>query len=175
MNIGIVGLGLIGGSLAKALKQETPHIVLGRDINAQVVCKAKLFDAIDEELTNKRIGICDIIILAVYPSDTVQFLVDHADEIAPGAIIVDTCGVKDVICRRAFSIARDHGFVFIGGHPMAGTEYSGFEYAQHTLIKNASMIMTPAARCTYRVARQAEKTICKHRIYPHSDNNAQGA
>jgi prephenate dehydrogenase len=143
MNVGIVGLGLIGGSLAKALKQDTPHIVLGRDINDQVVCKAKLFDAIDEELTDKRINICDIIILAVYPADTVRFLTDHADDIAPGATVVDTCGVKDAVCRRAFSIARDHGFVFIGGHPMAGTEYSGFEFAQHSLIKNASMIMTP--------------------------------
>ncbi len=143
MNIGVVGLGLIGGSLAKAIKANSDHIVYGMDISAPVVYKAKLLDAIDDELTSDRIGLCDIIIVAIYPHDTVSFLQEHSSHIKKGSIVVDCCGVKEFVCKNAWELAEQYGYTFIGGHPMEGLEKSGFEHAKKNLFNNASMIFVP--------------------------------
>ena len=143
MEIGIVGLGLIGGSLAKTIQMHTEHTVYGRDLRQPVVLKAKLIDAIDGELTDSRIETCDLLILALYPDDTVAFLRENADRIRPGTIVVDCCGIKRPVCNAAFPLARAHGFTFVGGHPMAGIEHSGFDFAKGTLFEGASMILVP--------------------------------
>ena len=87
MNIGVVGLGLIGGSVAKSIKQTTPHTVLGYDIDDNVVRMAKLIEAIDLPLDEARIGICDMLILALYPRDIVRWVTDNAEKIAKGAVV----------------------------------------------------------------------------------------
>lgn len=143
MNIGVAGLGLIGGSLAKAIKANTDHTVFGTDLYAPVIYKAKLLDAIDEELKPEDIEKCDIVILAVYPQDTVALLEQNAGRFKKDSIVVDCCGVKGAICKRAWEIARAHHFTFIGGHPMEGIEKSGFEHSKKTMFKNASMIFVP--------------------------------
>lgn len=143
MNVGIVGLGLIGGSIAKAIKQNTDHIVFGKDILETVVLKAKLLSAIDEELTDQTLEQCELVIIALYPGDTVKFIEENAAKFKKGALVVDCCGVKRVICAAAQPLAEQNGFTFVGGHPMAGIEKSGFEYSMESLFKNASMILTP--------------------------------
>lgn len=143
MTIGIVGLGLIGGSIAKAIKENTTHTVLGMDIEASVVYKAKLIKAIDGELTAEKLATCDLVIIALYLEATIAFLTQNAALFKKGGIVIDCCGVKREVCSVAESTARDNGFTFVGGHPMAGIEFSGFEYSKKNLFEKASMIVTP--------------------------------
>lgn len=142
MEIGIVGLGLIGGSLAKAISQNTDHTVYGYDTSDQVIKKAVLVDAIEQPLNEKLLSQCDIVIVALYPHDTIEYIRKHADLFKPGAIVVDCCGVKKPVCDELIPLAEEKGFLFVGGHPMAGIEHSGFTYAKKSLFNNASMIFT---------------------------------
>lgn len=142
MEIGIVGLGLIGGSLAKAISQNTDNTVYGCDTSDQVVKKAVLVDAIEQPLNDKLLSQCDIVIVALYPHDTIEYVRKHADLFKPGAIVVDCCGVKKPVCDELIPLAEEKGFLFVGGHPMAGIEHSGFTYAKKSLFNNASMIFT---------------------------------
>ncbi len=143
MNIGVVGLGLIGGSVAKALRENTPNTVLGCDINRTVVDKAKLLEAIDLELTEERIPVCDVVILALYPKDIIAWAQAHADQLRPGCILMDCGGVKQVVCDALFPLFKDRPVTFIGAHPMAGVERSGFDNARSSMFRNASIILTP--------------------------------
>lgn len=143
MKIGIVGLGLIGGSIAKAIKQNTEHEVLGTDLQESVIFKAQLLDAIDGRMAEDMVGDCDYIILALYPGAAVEYMKTHKDVIKKGAVVIDCCGVKEAVCAEINPIAAEQGFSYVGGHPMAGIEFSGFEHSQKTLFKHASMVLTP--------------------------------
>ena len=143
MEIGIVGLGLIGGSLAKAISQNTDHTVYGTDLSEQVVRKAVLVDAIEQPLTDELLPQCDIVIVALYPQATIDYVKEHAHLFRKESIVVDCGGIKKLICDTLIPLAEDHGFLFVGGHPMAGLEHSGFTYAKKSLFNNASMIFTP--------------------------------
>ncbi len=144
MLIGIAGLGLIGGSIAKALKYKTDNTVLGYDIDRGVLLKAKLLGAVDDELNDENISKCDIIITGLYPQDTLDFINSKADKIKKGAIVLDSCGVKGVICEPLWKTAKENGFSFYGAHPMAGLHFSGFEYSEVNMFLNASMIIVPS-------------------------------
>ena len=146
MNIAIIGLGLIGGSLAKAFKETKEHKIFGTDRDKSVVFKAKLVEAIDEPLTDENIGDCDIVITAIYPTDTVNFITENAPRFKKGALVFDTCGVKEVVCEPIWEYCSDYDFTFIGGHPMAGREFSGFDYSKKNLFSGASMILVPHDR-----------------------------
>ncbi len=143
MKIGIVGLGLIGGSIAKAIKQNTEHEVFGTDLQDSVILKAQLLEAIDGKLAEDMIGECDYIILALYPGATVEYMHLHRSSFKQGAVVIDCCGVKEAVCTELYPIAAEQGFSYVGGHPMAGIEFSGFEHSQKSLFKHASMILTP--------------------------------
>lgn len=143
MEIGIVGLGLIGGSLAKAISQNTDHTVYGTDISEQVVRKAVLVDAIEQPLTDELLPQCDIVIVALYPQATIDYVKEHASLFKKDSIVVDCGGIKQLVCDELIPLAEEHGFLFVGGHPMAGLEHSGFTYAKKSLFNNASMIFTP--------------------------------
>ena len=143
MEIGIVGLGLIGGSLAKAIRQNTDHTVYGTDLSEQVVRKAVLVDAIEQPLTDELLPQCDIVIVALYPQATIDYVKEHAHLFRKESIVVDCGGIKKLVCDTLIPLAEDHGFLFVGGHPMAGLEHSGFTYAKKSLFNNASMIFTP--------------------------------
>ena len=144
MNIAIVGLGLIGGSIAKAIKYNTDNTVYGYDIDRGVLLKAKLLGAVDEELTSDILPTCDMVILGLYPNDTLEFVRTHADKIKKGAIVMDSCGVKRVVCEPLWKEASENGFTFIGAHPMAGLHFSGFEYSDVGMFSEASMIIIPS-------------------------------
>lgn len=143
MNIGIVGLGLIGGSLAKTIKLKTEHKVIGCDKNQQTIMQAQLMDALDEEMDKTNLPTCDMVLVALYPAGIVEWVKEHAAQFKPGALVIDCGGVKQEICRQLVPLAKAGGWYFIGGHPMAGREFSGFKYAKDDLFDNASMILTP--------------------------------
>ncbi len=143
MNVGIVGLGLIGGSLAKTIKLRTGHRVLACDIDLQTILQAQLMDAMDEELDDRNLPACDMVLVALYPAAIVEWISEHAPLFKPGALVIDCGGVKQEICRPLAPLAREGSWHFIGGHPMAGREFSGFKYAKDDLFDNASMILTP--------------------------------
>ena len=143
MEIGIAGLGLIGGSLAKAINQNTDNTVYGFDISEQVMHKAVLVNAIEQPLTDELIPQCDIIIVALYPKDTIDYVMSHAALFKKNGIVCDCSGVKRIVCEQLIPFAEENGFLFVGGHPMAGREHSGFTYAKKSLFNNASMIFTP--------------------------------
>lgn len=146
MNIAIVGLGLIGGSLAKAIQSRTSFSVYGFDIDRAVAHAALAEGAIDESLTPDNLKDCELVIIALYPKDAVAYVTQHAHQIAPDAVVVDCCGVKRIVCAPLSVVAQDNGFVFVGGHPMAGTEKSGYQAARDDLFDGASMIVTPDER-----------------------------
>jgi prephenate dehydrogenase len=148
MKIGIVGLGLIGGSIAKAIKQNTEHEVFGTDLQDSVIFKAQLLEAIDGRLTEELIGECDYIILALYPGATVEYVKAHRSSFKKGAVVIDCCGVKEAVCSEIYPVAAEEGFSYVGGHPMAGIEFSGFEHSQKGLFKHASMVLTPQTDMT---------------------------
>ena len=144
MTAGICGLGLIGGSMAKAYKA-AGHTVLGYDKDEASLGYAELSGIIDGVLTNERISECDIVFIALYPQAAIEYL----EQIAPfvtntKTVIMDLCGTKKQICARGFELAAQYCFTFVGGHPMAGKQYSGIKYAKETLFKNAPMVLVPA-------------------------------
>ena len=143
MKIAIIGLGLIGGSMAKAIKENTGHAVYGTDLNDTVVKKARLIGAIDEALTDEILGDCDLTLVALYPQAAIRFIEEKQEIFKKNSIVLDCCGVKRIVCSQAEPIALKCGFVFMGGHPMAGLEHSGFDHAEKALFQNASMILTP--------------------------------
>ena len=142
MITGIVGLGLIGGSFAKAY-HTAGHTVYAKEIDRQVLSFAELSDAVDGELTKDNIGECDLILVCVYPQAVIDFLADMGPYIGKHPVVIDCCGTKRVPMFEGEKIAQKYGFLYIGGHPMAGTQFSGFKYAKETLFKGAPMVIVP--------------------------------
>lgn len=155
--IGVIGLGLIGGSMAKALHQNTEHAVYGYDQNETVTLKAKLVNAMEGVLSTDMLPFCDFVIIALYPGATLDFLRENQSRFKEGAVVLDCCGVKRIVCREAEELARKNNFVFMGGHPMAGLEHAGFEYAKRALFDNASMVLTPAKKTPIEVVERVKK------------------
>ena len=142
MTIGIVGLGLIGGSFAKAY-HAAGWTVLGYDTDESVLSFAQLADAVDEPLTMDNIGSCELVLLCVRPQAAIDYLHQAAPRIGEKPLVIDCCGTKRVVCSQAFPLAKEYGFRYLGGHPMAGTQYSGFGHARANLYHNAPMVIVP--------------------------------
>ena len=142
MKVGIVGLGLIGGSAAKAFKA-AGHIVYAFDINSTVVGYAQIEGTVDSELTDKNIGACDLLLLSATPQAVINYLKENAHKINQSTMVVDFCGTKRLVCQTAFEMADKYGFTFVGAHPMAGLQYSGYKYSRANLFSGASLIMVP--------------------------------
>jgi len=143
MNIGIVGLGLIGGSIAKAYKRVEGITVLGSDQDNSIIEFARMAEAIDGKLTSDNLTECQCIILATYPAGVIEWVTTHAARIPKDTLVIDCSGTKAKICETLFPIAKEHGFTFIGGHPMAGHHQSGFKYSRDDLFDGAQMIIVP--------------------------------
>lgn len=152
MIIGIVGLGLIGGSMAKAIKEFTDHTVLGLDQDPKTQARALAEGALDGPLGEETLSQCQVLLLALYPQATIDFLMQHAGKIVKGAWVVDLCGVKEPVCRAITPLSNRHGFHFVGGHPMAGRERSGYGAAEARLFCGASMLLTPVESATGELA-----------------------
>jgi prephenate dehydrogenase len=143
MTVGIIGLGLIGGSMAKAYKENSGATVLAADRDSTIVEYARLQGTVDGELTAETIPSCDLILIALYPRAAMEYLKNTAHLIAKEALVIDLCGTKRTICEAGFALAEQYGFTFVGGHPMAGLHHSGFKYARGNLFHGASMVLVP--------------------------------
>ena len=142
MKIGIVGLGLIGGSLAKAYRNDG-HTVYGYDSDGAILGFAQLSDVLHGILSENTIGLCEAIFIAINPGSTVAYLEVAAPGIAKNTLVIDCCGIKRSVCERCFPIAAEYGFTFVGGHPMAGSHQAGYKNSRADLFHNASMILVP--------------------------------
>ena len=142
MTVGILGLGLIGGSLARAYALEG-HTVYAADQDSQILSFAILAGAVHGRLDESVISQCDLILLAIYPDGCATWLEDNAPHIPKTALVIDCCGIKSEICSRCFPLADLHGFTFVGGHPMAGSQFSGFRYSRADLFEGAPMVLVP--------------------------------
>lgn len=142
MKVGILGLGLIGGSLARAYAMEG-HTVCAIQRNETMLSFAMLAGAVHERLSEETIPQCDLILLAIYPGGCIHWLEQNAPLIRSGALVIDCCGIKREICARCFPLAEKYGFTFVGGHPMAGSQFSGFKYSRADLFEGAPMVLVP--------------------------------
>ena len=142
MTVGIVGLGLIGGSFAKAYKANGA-IVLAKETDKSILEFALMSGAVDKELTEANIKDCELLLIALYPRAAIEFLKETGPIINKDTIVIDCCGTKKQVCEIGFEVAKQYGFTFVGGHPMAGIEQSGFKYSKASLFKGAAMIIVP--------------------------------
>lgn len=147
MKIAIIGLGLIGGSLARRLHGFYDAEIVAYNRTAQTLETAKQDGAIDEGYTNAGDAMegADLIIMCLYPKLNVDFIKENLDRIKPGAIITDVTGVKEYIAVELEKILPDN-VDFIGGHPMAGREVGGYQSSTDTLFEKASYILTPSKK-----------------------------
>ena len=142
MKVGILGLGLIGGSLARAYALEG-HTVFAAEKDEQMLSFAMLAGAVHGRLDPQTIGQCDLILLAIYPDGSASWMEENARLVASDALVMDCCGIKQEICHRCFPLAQEFGFTFVGGHPMAGSQFSGFKYSRADLFEGAPMVLVP--------------------------------
>ena len=142
MTVGIVGLGLIGGSFARAYALEG-HEVLAYNRTVSVTEFAMLSGAVHGHLTEENIHTCDLLLLCLYPQASVDYLGEMAPKIQKNCLVLDCDGTKRAVCEAAFPIAQRYGFTFVGGHPMAGTHFSGFKYSRANLFEGAPMVIVP--------------------------------
>ena len=142
MSVGIVGLGLIGGSFAKAY-HEAGATVLAWNRSRSVLDFAMMSGAVDGELAEDNVAACDLVLIALYPEATIEWFRRMAPHIGSHPVVLDCGGTKRTICAACFPIAEEHGVTFLGGHPMAGTQYSGFKNAKATMYHGAPMVIVP--------------------------------
>ena len=142
MNVAVIGLGLIGGSLARAYSL-AGHTVYAIQRNESMLSFAMLAGAVHGKLNEQTIPQCDLILLAIYPDGSASWLERNAHLVSKDALVMDCCGTKQEICRRCFPLAKEYGFTFIGGHPMAGSQFSGFKYSRSDLFQGAPMVLVP--------------------------------
>lgn len=142
MTVGILGLGLIGGSLARTYALEG-HRVFAAEKDEKMLSFAMLCGAVEGKLDSETIPKCDLILLAIYPAGSASWLEENAWLISRNTLVMDCCGVKREICRRCFPLAEKYGFTFVGGHPMAGSQFSGFKYSRANLFAGQPMVLVP--------------------------------
>jgi prephenate dehydrogenase len=191
MKVGVLGLGLIGGSLARAYAA-AGHTVFAAEKDENMLSFAMLTGAVQGNLDEKTAAECELLLLAVYPAACAAWLESHAHLISKDALVIDCCGIKQEVCDRCFPIAEAHGFTFVGGHPMAGSHYSGFKYSRANLFKGAPMVLVPPVfddmmlldrvkealapcqfgRFSVTTARQHDKMIAFTSQMPHIASNA---
>lgn len=159
MTVGIVGLGLIGGSFAKAYSDNDEHKVLAYDIDEQTMKAAYDAKNIDGELNRDNISACNLILVALYPQAAIDYIREMAPYISDDTMVIDCCGIKQYVCDSCFPIAREYGFTFVGGHPMAGRHFSGFEYSTKTMYNGSSMILVPENMADTAVIERAKQLL----------------
>ncbi len=155
MNILVVGLGLIGGSLCKAMKKYTHHTVFGENRNKEIEEYAMRDIAIDHKFSGDYSNI-DLIIISLYPEASEKYLADHAHEMAKGTLITDVCGIKGDFAERMKKLADDNGLRYVGMHPMAGKEFGGYQNSTADLFIKANFVITADNDCDEAGVRTLE-------------------
>lgn len=140
--VGILGLGLIGGSFAKAY-HAAGWTVLAADRDAAILSFAQMSGAVDGTLGAENAAQCDLILACICPEAAIAELTGLAPHIGEKPVVIDCCGTKRVVCEALFPVAEQYGLTYLGGHPMAGSHHSGFKYARENLYHNAPMVLVP--------------------------------
>ena len=153
MKIVIWGLGLIGGSIAKALKQNTDHQVLGMDVNEDSLLDACSCGAIDGKAGLEDLKTADVVYLCVYPQAALDFAREHGQLLPEGCVLTDTCGVKAAVCAGMEKLRGTGRYAFVAGHPMAGKELSGFSASDPSIFVGASYLVAPQDAPEWAVRR----------------------
>ena len=159
MIVGIIGLGLIGGSLAKAFCRSKGVTVLGWDTNRTILQFAQLAEAIQGELTDDNLKEVDLLLLATYPEAVIAHMERLAPKLSKHTMVIDCAGTKEKVCKAVFPLAEEYGFRFLGGHPMAGTHNSGFKYSREDLFDGAPMVLCPPNFYDIRLLDEAKKML----------------
>lgn len=156
LTVTVVGLGLIGGSVARALKTSVKAIY-GVDCDNSVLKFAKEQNIIDEGYTNAKEPLCksDIVILCLYPNASLNFVRDNINNFKDNSILTDVVGVKSPLMKLYNE--TNPNFIYIGGHPMAGREVSGFINSTDTMFNGANFIVTPPLGATEEQIKVVEK------------------
>ena len=137
----IVGLGLIGGSVALALSATEKYTVLGIDIDPETVTQAVSCGAVSACGGVELLEQADAVVMALSPQGTIRFLQEHVARIPQGALVTDVCGIKRDVVTACEPLCAAHGLRFVGGHPMAGKEHNGFVNACADLFHRASYLI----------------------------------
>lgn len=142
-HIVIVGLGLIGGSMARALRGFEDFDIIGLDVSQPTLRFALENHIIDRAETDpvQALAQGDLVFLCLHPQGIVDFLAEHRDHFKAGAMVTDVCGIKSAILEAAKALPA--GVSFVGGHPMAGRETSGIQNSLGNMFLNAHYILTP--------------------------------
>ncbi len=159
MIVGIIGLGLIGGSMAKAFCRSKDVTVLGWDTNRSIVDFAQIAEAIQAPLTEASLPTVDLLLLATYPEAVVEHMERLAPKLSRHTMVIDCAGTKERVCRAVFPLAERYGFRFLGGHPMAGTHNSGFKYSREDLFDGAPMVLVPPNFHDIRLLDEAKRLL----------------
>lgn len=147
MTITVIGLGLIGGSLCKAIKVKTENTCYGVNRNPAVLDAALKDGAIDRGFAlGERLPVSDVYVVCFHPRMTINYIAQRAGEFSPGSLVIDVCGVKSAVVQEAERALLPQGVRFLGTHPMAGREFSGYDYSLPTLYDGASIVLTPTAQ-----------------------------
>ena len=141
MDIGFIGCGLIGGSLIKSLDKNAAHNIHFFDIDPETMKKVEntthaRFIKSMSELKN-----LDVVFVCLHPAKTIEFIKSNVSNFKKGAIVSDVCGVKQSIADAIENLLIENGINYVGTHPMAGREFSGFDYAVDNLFENAYFII----------------------------------
>ncbi|MDO4517052.1 MAG: prephenate dehydrogenase [Bacillota bacterium] len=159
MIVGIIGLGLIGGSLAKAFCRSKDVTVLGWDTNQSIVEFAQIAEAIQAPLAEENLNTVDLLLLATYPEAVIEHMERLAPRLSKHTMVIDCAGTKEKVCNAVFPLAEEYGFRFLGGHPMAGTHNSGFKYSREDLFDGAPMVLVPPNFYDIRLLDEAKKML----------------
>ena len=172
MNVGIVGLGLIGGSLARAYAK-AGHKVLCDEKDSSIFEFAMLSGVAQGELNKDTIADCDLILIAIFAQGAIDWLSENGHYISPNALVIDCCGIKTEVCNQCFPLADKYGFTFIGGHPMAGSHNSGFKYSRSNLFQGAPMVLVPPRFDDPELLQRAENALSPCGFKSYSITTAQ--
>lgn len=158
MNIGIIGLGLMGASFAKRLSPQKDKTVYGIDQNEQTIQTALELNIIKEGSTDpgKLIKECNLIILALYPTMIKPWIVENQQYLESGTILMDISGVKTNIVEPVQAILRKD-LELISIHPMCGRESRGIDFAQADIFDNANYIIVPTDKNTPKAIEAAKQ------------------
>lgn len=158
MNIGIVGLGLIGGSLAKAYKR-AGKLVYGCDKDHLTTELALMAKAIDKELITGNIKECNVIFLAIPPKQAVKWMEENGSELTADNLVIDCCGTKRRVCEGGVKLSQKYGFQYAGGHPMAGLQFGGFKNSKEDLFDGALFAVVPSDPNNLRMLQKIKEVV----------------
>ncbi|MBQ8831530.1 MAG: prephenate dehydrogenase [Oscillospiraceae bacterium] len=142
MTVGVVGLGLIGGSIAKAYSA-AGHTVLAYDTDSSILSFAIMSGGAAGELNETNLKDCDLVLIAIFPKDAAEYIRNNGPHFSKTGLVIDCCGTKEEVCKAGFEAAAEHGFLYVGGHPMAGTHHSGYRASNPDLFRGAPMVIVP--------------------------------